>query len=281
MPALYRSDMVSAKPRPFEVWNMKVPDMHRKISKFVALLLLALTLSHCAEKEFDPADPSKSFTIAREPYDDKVWERATTRLGEFKSRFPYSQYAIEAELLIANAQFELERFAEAGASYEQFVKLHPKHQKVDFAMYRIGECDWAQSPPEIDREQDYTIKAIEEWNRLIDKFPDSEYSKKASKFVADGIRRLAESHEFISKFYCKLEIYHACAYRFSKLAGEYKQFKEMRLDALKRAADAFDKLANQKAADMKSDKNMYFRDLTPDQLRAKATELRSEAAKGA
>lgn len=236
-------------------------------------------LAGCVEKEFDPSDPAKSFTIAREPYDDKDWERAVTRLGEFKSRFPYSQYAAEAELLAANAQFELERFAEAGAAYDQFVKLHPKHQKVDFAMYRIGECDWAQSPEEIDREQDYTIKAIESWNKLIEKFPTNENSTKAKQYIAQGTRRLADSHEFVSRFYCKLEIYHACAYRFSKLAKEYEQFKELKLDALKQAAMAFDKLAEQKAADLKSDKNIYFRDLTPEQLRGKAAELRAEAEK--
>lgn len=245
-------------------------------------LLLALTvhvLAGCAEKEFDPSDPAKSFTIAKEPYEEKDWERAVTRLGEFKSRFPYSQYAVEAELLVANAQFELQRFAEAGASYEQFVKLHPKHQKVDFAMYRVGECDWAQAPEEIDREQDYTIKAIEDWTKLTDKFPTSEHSTKAKQYVAEGTKRLAESHQFISKFYCKMELYHSCAYRFSKLAKEYTQFKEMRVDALRQAADAFDKLAVEKSEDMKSDKNLYFRDFTPEQLRAKAAELRSEAGK--
>lgn len=274
LPVWYRQSLVI-----FEGSIAKGTIMNAGFLRLLLLMLATHALLGCVEKEFDPADPAKSFTIARDPYDDKDWERAVTRLGEFKSRFPYSQYAVEAELLIANAQFELQRFAEAGASYEQFVKLHPKHAKVDFAMYRVGECDWAQSPEEIDREQDYTIKAIEDWTKLVDKFPNSEHTGKAKQYIAEGTKRLADSHQFISNFYCKMELYHACAYRFIKLAKEYKQFKDMRVDALKQAANAMEELAKQKGEDMTSDKNIYFRDFSPDQLRAKATELRSEAEK--
>src|SRR4051812_28292124 len=85
-----------------------------------------LFLTGCAEKEFDPNNPEKSYGIAKEPYDDENYEIALQKLGEFKSRFPYSKFAAEAELLIANSQFELGHYTEAALAYEQFVKLHPK-----------------------------------------------------------------------------------------------------------------------------------------------------------
>src|SRR4051812_6804251 len=82
-------------------------------SRILILLGIIGLLGACAEKEFDPNDPEKSFGIAKEPYDSENWDQAVTRLGEFKSRFPYSKFAQEAELLIANAQFELEHYTEA------------------------------------------------------------------------------------------------------------------------------------------------------------------------
>lgn len=240
-------------------------------------VIMVVVLSGCAEKEFDPADPAGSFATAKEPYDDENWDRAVTRLGEFKSRFPYSQYAVEAELLSANAQFELERYAEAAVAYSQFVKLHPKHAKLDFAMFRVGESYWSEAPEEVDREQEYTGKAVEEWETLIQKMPQSPYSKKAKEFVAEGKRRIAESFEFVSKFYCKLEIYHSCAYRYIQLAERYPKFVDLRNTALREAARALEYVADEKEKDPKSDKNIYFRDLSAVQIRAKAAELRTRA----
>jgi outer membrane protein assembly factor BamD len=239
------------------------------------LLLLSIGLG-CAEKEFDPSDPAKSYQIAKEPYDDKEWDRALTKLSEFKARFPYSQYAIEAELLIANAHFELEQFAEAAANYEQFVKLRPKHPKVDYAMFRVGESYWQDAPEEVDREQDYTIRAVEEWENLIQAKPDSEYAKKAQPLIIEGNRRVAGSYEFAADFYCKLEVYHACAYRFVKLAQEFPQFQDLKDKAFKEASRALLEVAKQKDADPKSDKNIYFRDFSAEEIRALASELKAQ-----
>jgi outer membrane protein assembly factor BamD len=224
----------------------------------------------CAEKEFDPNDPEKSYGIAKEPYDDENYEIALTKLGEFKSRFPYSKYAVEAELLIANAQYELDHFTEAALAYEQFVKLHPKHPKVDYAMFRVGESYWADAPEEIDREQEYTQKAIGEWQKLIEKMPESPYAKQAKEYVKQGKRRIADSIAFIARFYCKQELYPACAYRAIQLADEYPEFPDLRIEALGFAIKALDKVADAKAADPKSDKNLYFKTMTEAEIRGRA-----------
>ena len=242
--------------------------------KFLVTLMIFAVLGGCAEKEFDPNDAEKSYSIAKEPYDDGTYEIALTKLGEFKSRFPYSKYAVEAELLIANAQFELAHYTEAAVAYEQFVKLHPKHPKIDYAMFRIGESYWQDAPEEIDREQDYTSKAIKEWEKLIEKLPESTYAKKAQDLVKQGKRRIADSIAFIYRFYCKQDIPHACAYRAIQLADEYPEFPDLRVDALQHAIKALDEVAAAKDKDPTSDKNLYFKQMTAAEIRARAEGFR-------
>lgn len=244
------------------------------LAHIFGLGILALFLVGCEEKEFDPNDPAKSYGIAKEPYDDENYEIAIQRLGEFKSRFPYSKFAVEAELLLANAQYELGKYAEAAVSYEQFVKLHPKHPKVDFASFRVGESYWEDAPEEVDREQDYTLKAVNEWEKLINKMPNSPYAKKARELVKVGKRRVADSIDFVAAFYCKQEIYHACAYRSIELTDEYPEFYDLRLAALERAILSLDKVAEAKVADPESDKNLYFKHMTAEQIREKAGNMR-------
>ena len=236
-----------------------------------------IILSSCVEKELDPNNPQKSFIIAKEPYDDENYEIALSKLGEFKTRFPYSSLSREAELLMANCHFELENYAEATASYEQFVKLHPKHPKVDFALFRVGQSYWEDAPEEIDREQELTGKAIEEWARLVEEYPQSKYTAKAKQLVAEGSKRIALANEFAAAFYCKQEIWHACAYRYVWIWEKYKNYPPLAKKAGLAAAEALENLARQKQELGESDKNLYYKRMSPDQLREMAARFRKSA----
>ncbi len=244
-----------------------------------SLLFLVVSCSvivACESKEFTK-DAAESYKIAKEPYDDENYLDALTRLQEYKSRFPYSQYAVEAELLIAHTHFQLEQFEEAAAAYAQFVKLHPRHPELAFAMYRVGESYWSLSPDDIDREQEFTHKAVEEWEKLIGRLPQSSYAKKAKKLVKEGKLRIARSYEFVAKFYCKLEIYHACAFRYIKLARLYPEFADMRRNALEEASRSLMIVSEQKKEDPKSDKNIYFNKLDSGQIADLARKLKNES----
>lgn len=244
----------------------------------VVLLILFFGLSwSCVEKDIDPSDPSAAFVRARESYDNEMFEIAIQKLGEFKSRFPYSKHAPDAELLIADSHYQLGHYAEAASAYELFVKLHPKHEKADFAQYRVGESYWAEAPEEVDREQEYTLKAIAEWEKLLVTYPEGEWSKKAKNLLDKGQRRVAEHAEFIAKFYCKQRIYHACAFRYIELSQQFPQFTDLTLKAYENAALAFDKLSKNFPKEDPIDTNLYFKSMTPEELSSKATELRAKA----
>ena len=233
----------------------------------------------CVDDDYDKTDPSASFADAREYYEDENYEIALQRLGEFKSRFPYSKHAVEAELLIAKSHFELENFEEAAVEFKQFIKLHPKNKDVPYAMFMVGKSYWTGSPDDIDRDQDLTKTAIKEWQVLLDKYPNSEYSSKAKTMMKEGHRRIAESHLFVVQFYCKQEIFHACAHRAMALLELYPQYKDIKLTALHKAALAFSHLAEQKEEERDSDKNIFFKSLTSQQLSDKAKQFKSLADK--
>ncbi len=239
-------------------------------------LILSLSIVYflgCAEKEFDANDPEKSFLIAREAYDDENYEIGLTRLGEFKARFPYSKYAVEAELLMANSHFESEHFPDAAVAYSQFVKLHPKHPQVEFAKFRIGESYWRDAPADIDREQEYTSRAVAEWEKLIEQNPKGEFSAKAAELMKVGKRRIAEAEEFVGKFYCKQGIWHACAYRNIQVADKYSEFRDIQTRAVTLAIKGLKRLAKEKKQSPDSDKNLYFKTMSSDELNAKANSL--------
>lgn len=257
--------------------------MIRPLSAFLKILFFVVLTSTvwcaCSEKEFDPNDPEKSFSYAREPYDDKNWEMAKTKLGEFKSRFPYSKFATNAELMIADCHYELSDYAEAASAYSQFAKLHPKHEKVEYALFRVGESYWAEAPEDLDRDQEDTQRAIDEWKKQLERIPNGAYTKQAKDLIEKGTRRIAESYNFVAKFYCKQEIYHACAYRSLVLTEKFPQYADLNENAYAMAGNAFEHLAAAKREDPESDKNIYFKTMSAEELAAKSRELKEKSKK--
>lgn len=249
------------------------------LPKFSIILALLLPFIGCVDDESDANDPASAFASAREYYDDENFEIAVQKLGEFKSRFPYSKLAALAELFVANSHFELGNYEEAAIDYKQFVKLHPNHDKVPFAMYRIGESYWIDAPEDVDSDQELTQTAIDEWQNLLDDFPSSKYAKIAKEKITIGERRIAESHEFIADFYCKMEIYHACAYRFIKILEQYPQYKDLRKKSLSQASEALLEIAVVKKQNPKSDKNIFFQRMTWQEIEDKAKTFAKLAAK--
>ncbi len=241
---------------------------------FFGLLLTA----SCAEKGIVDDNPQESFANVRIPYEDHNFEIAIKKLGEFKSRFPYSRFASEAELLIADCHFELGKFAEAGVEYEQFVKLHPKHPQLGFALFRIGMSYWKDAPNEIDREQEYTRLAIQKWQRLLKEYPDSSESREAKQLMEKGQRRIAEAQDFIARFYCRKEIWDSCVYESMNILENFPHEKDLAKEAIQRAAKGFAKLAKHYNPEHK-DKNLFYRDSTKEDLEKKAREFKERAAR--
>lgn len=245
------------------------------LKKILLLAGLQLSIYSCTTTNEEQNDPKLAFEKASTSYNDGHYEIAITKLGEFKSKFPYSQYAVTAELYIANAQFELRRYAEAGESYKQFAKLHPNHSELAFAMFRVGDTYWQEAPEEIDREQDFTQQAIIYWKELIDKFPKSEHAQKAADLIAIGQDRISKSHDFIAEFYCKQKVWHACAYRSLKLIEEFPDKTHLIKTSLRRAARAFREMvkADSSSLEKQKDSNYFLKTMTKEQILEKAASL--------
>lgn len=249
------------------------------ISRSIIFILISAIYISCSEKDLDNNDPATAFSEAREYYDDENYDIAIQKLGEFKSRFPYSKHAVLAELFIANSQFELGNFEEAAVEYKQFIKLHPKHEKAPFSMFRIGESYWVDAPEAVDKDQELTETALEEWQSLLQKFPNSQYAARAAEKISTGKRRIAESHQFVADFYCKMEQYHACAYRFIKILEEFPQYEDIKRHSLIQASSSLLELSEIKKENPSSDKNIFFKNMSWQQIKSKAEQFKALASK--
>jgi len=151
------------------------------------------------------------------------YREAITSYERLRDWYPFSVYAKDAELKVADAYYLLEEYDQALVAYQTYYQLHPTDPRIPYVLYRIGRCDFDQMVS-VDRDQTPAANALESFRRLIDQFPDHEYAAKAEEHIQECLENLAAKEHYVGKFYFKSKHYKAALHRFKAVVNDYPDF---------------------------------------------------------
>jgi outer membrane protein assembly factor BamD len=153
-------------------------------------------------------------------YEDGGYKDAIENFQKLKDWYPFSKYAILAELKIADSHYRLKQYEEAVFAYEEFEKLHPRNEAIPYVIYQIGRCYYDQIET-IDRDQTPARKALEAFQRLYKQFPDDPYARSGNEHIPKCLKSLAGNEYYIGLFYFKSKHYAAALKRFMAVVSSY------------------------------------------------------------
>jgi outer membrane protein assembly factor BamD len=142
--------------------------------------------------------------------ENEEWQEAAKYFGFIKARFPYSKYAVLAELRLADSAFGLEIYPEAIDQYKLFIKFHPTHEMVEngYAAFKIGEGyyhlmpdDWFLVPPSYEKDLSSAYDAAREIQNVIKNYPRSPFVAKAQELYTKVAHLLASHEWYVAEFY--------------------------------------------------------------------------------
>jgi outer membrane protein assembly factor BamD len=204
----------------------------RTFARFCLLLVLAAFTSNCGTVKgwiFGKKNVEKSPEVMAQEGINKLkkknYDDAIDIFEKMRDRYPYSDQALLAQIKVADAYFYKKKYDEALHAYREFEKLHPTNKAIPYVIYHQGLCYYRQRST-IDRDQSFTLKALNEFRRLQQKFPRSQYAKKAEKYTARCRRDLAEHEFYVGEFYYRTKHYQAALDRFQAVAQEYPEFSK-------------------------------------------------------
>ncbi len=134
--------------------------------------------------------------------------------------YPYSDYAVLAELKIADGYFDDGKYEEALSYYRDFGDLHPRNEKVAYTVLRAALCH-KQRVKSPNRDQTATRDALVFLDQLLSKYPHSDYAERAEVMWRDLRMRLALQIRSIGDFYLGQHEYQSAAERYRSLLNEY------------------------------------------------------------
>lgn len=192
---------------------------------FVMIGGLIFLLSGCglfkseASKELERT-PDSLIMEGLDNYQRNRYERAIEAFQKLKDRFPYNQYAIVAELKLADSYFLNKDYALAAVAYKEFEKLHPANEIIPYVIFQLAMCYFKQMPA-IDRDQTYASQAVQEFERLIKNFPKSDYLSQAQANLITAKKNLVAHEFYIGEFYFKGKKYEAALGRFDGILRRF------------------------------------------------------------
>ena len=143
---------------------------------------------------------------------------------KLKDWYPFSKFAILAELKIAEAHYSLKEYEDAILAYEEFENLHPRNEAIPYVIYQIGRCYFDQIDT-ADRDQTPAQKALDTFKRLKNQFPGNSYSNKAEEHIKKCLESLAGHELYVGLFYYKSKHYKAALHRFKLILSDYPDAK--------------------------------------------------------
>lgn len=203
--------------------------------RFVAYLLLAASLAACGAKE--EIDPTADWTVeqfyaeARKELGKENYLTAIEYYETLESRFPFGKYATQAQIDVAYAYFKFDEPDSAITALDRFIKLHPRHESVDYAYYLKGLVNFERGGTILDAlaerdksefDRNLLLTAYKDFELLVQRFPDSKYATDARKRMIFLRDELARADYTVASFYATREAWVAVVNRTRYILQNYQ-----------------------------------------------------------
>ncbi len=213
-----------------------------------ALVASALAgLPACGKEEPKTAltytqDAKLAYEAALEEFTAHNWIESQNLMREVKRKYSYSRYAKLAELRIADAEFEQEKYAEAIRAYRQFVHDHRSDpDEVSYARSRIAEAEFRQIQDSIflpsgdERDQASVMEAYRELRAYLHDYPAAKEAPRMRELLTEVTARLVRHELYVARFYLDRDNYDAA---ISRVHYALRNFTATRLSTMSTGGEA-------------------------------------------
>lgn len=192
--------------------------------RFLSLLLFVALLAGCADKVVPASKKAQHYAEQGEAFmQDGDYADAIAAWEKVRDSFYSPELNILAELKISEAYYLDEKYPEATAACELFLKNHPNHPDSATVFYRLGMSYFMQMLS-ADRDQTATRNAIVTFRNLLRRYPGFEQRAEVEQRIETARQRLAEHEVAVADFYLRTDKPLAAIKRFDYLQANYPNF---------------------------------------------------------
>jgi outer membrane protein assembly factor BamD len=174
-----------------------------------------------------------NFEAGEEALRKEEFDKAIAFFQFVKSKYPFSMYAALSDLRIADTKFAQKKWLDAASAYEVFIRLHPRHEEVEYAYFQVGTSYFNAMPSNFfllpsptTRDPTFAKDALSIIDRFIIQFPDSKHISNAKKQQKTLFSFLAQHNQHVASYYKTRKKYEAAIQRYLEVEKLYPSSPE-------------------------------------------------------
>jgi outer membrane protein assembly factor BamD len=223
------------------------------MQKLIIIITVCILLFSCASKGPKRVDSAGNLYVdGVNLLQAKKYSKAIEKFSTLRENHPFDPLAIVAAVKLGDVYFAKKEYILAAGVYEDFFKSHPDDENVPYVLSRLGEC-YDKESLTIDRDQDFTLKAIERLTYLKNRYPTNTYTKESEPRLAKMIQKLADRELYVGEFYYRSAQYNASTVRLEYFLAKYPNAKGID-KALLYLVQSYRELGNQEKSDFYLDR---------------------------
>jgi len=212
--------------------------VHRVKLSVVSTLLLALVaggLVGCATSTPDKTadwSPNKIYSEAKDELNSGGYDKAIPLFEKLEGRAAGTPLAQQAQLERAYAYYKSNEQAQAIATLDRFIKLHPASPALDYAFYlkgivnfndNLGLFSFVTKQDLSERDQKAAKESFEAFKELVTRFPESRYTPDARQRMTYIVNSLAQYEVHVARYYLSRGAYVAAINRAQIALSDYRE----------------------------------------------------------
>lgn len=222
-------------------------------TRWLAVAAIAAALAACGtteRDEFANTSADKLYADAKDEMSSGGWDRAIKMLERVEGRAAGTMLAQQAQIDLAYAYWRSGEKAQALATLDRFIKLHPSSPAADYALYLRGIVNFndnlgifgnLSNQDLSERDQQASRDAYQSFKQLAEQFPSSRYAADAKVRMDYIVNSLAAHEVHVARYYYRRGAYLAAANRAQQTITEFPQTPSIE-EALYLMVASYDKL---------------------------------------
>ena len=217
------------------MFSMKLSVAPHESALMAAVCALCFVIAGCS---VTPAgdktanwSPNRIYAEAKDEANSGSYDKAIPLYEKLEGRAAGTPLAQQAQLDKAYAQYKGGEQAQALATLNRFLKLHPASPALDYALYlkglvnfndNLGLFGFISRQDLSERDQNAAKESFESFKELITRFPESRYTPDARLRMNYIVNSLAQSEVHVARYYYSRGAYVAAINRVQNAISDYR-----------------------------------------------------------
>lgn len=220
--------------------------------RIILVLFLSLSLIACANKKdaYKGMNAEQIYAESQKNMKKENYVRAVQDFEALEARYPYGEYSEKSQLDLIYAYYKKNDPDLAITAADRFIRMNPRHPRVDYAFYLKGLVRYDQNmsfmyrhlPLDRALRDSSTAQAsFDSFKELLERFPNSEYTNEARQRMVYLRDQMARHELQAVYYYMKRGAYLSAANRANYIVKHFDQTSAVK-EALIAMKDAYAKL---------------------------------------